>query len=388
MAKLKALILVIALCLLGVFFYYTLNTNEAVAPQQSVFGRNIYSSNFIAGDTANPNYSITFPKDHGAHPSFDIEWWYLTANLQDQSGNDYGMQWTLFRFTNPNRLAQNEGEQNNSWNNQQMYMAHASVHSPSAHWFSEKLARGGVGNASVNAKPFEAFIDGWTWQNTQNTESILPSSLQFTANKQIENSEDGANSAVAATFALTQTGPFVAHGENGYSVKSTGDHASHYYSAPFIDIQGELRFSNQQALVQLKGKAWFDHEWTSQLLDQQTNGWDWLSLHLDNGNKIMAFRMRLNDMPDFITGTYINADGSSFTLNANQTSLVPSSTSEVNDKVLPLNWQLNIPSKNIALNIEAIKRDQYNQATVPYYEGMVRISGTHTGRGFIELTGY
>ena len=26
--------------------------------------------------------TITFPKDHGAHPGFRIEWWYLTANLK------------------------------------------------------------------------------------------------------------------------------------------------------------------------------------------------------------------------------------------------------------------------------------------------------------------
>ena len=41
---------------------------------------------------------ITFPADHQAHPSFRHEWWYLTANLTDENGNELGVQWTQFRF--------------------------------------------------------------------------------------------------------------------------------------------------------------------------------------------------------------------------------------------------------------------------------------------------
>src|ERR1700732_363569 len=44
-----------------------------------------------------PETLLVFPEDFGAHPSFRIEWWYLTANLKDASGASYGAQWTLFR---------------------------------------------------------------------------------------------------------------------------------------------------------------------------------------------------------------------------------------------------------------------------------------------------
>ena len=33
-----------------------------------------------------PGKTFTFPADHGPHPEFRIEWWYLTANLVDSSG--------------------------------------------------------------------------------------------------------------------------------------------------------------------------------------------------------------------------------------------------------------------------------------------------------------
>src|SRR5213595_2009398 len=44
-----------------------------------------------------PGRAFVFPADHGPHPGFRIEWWYVTANLTDSSGNAYGAQWTLFR---------------------------------------------------------------------------------------------------------------------------------------------------------------------------------------------------------------------------------------------------------------------------------------------------
>ncbi|MEL6198023.1 MAG: lipocalin-like domain-containing protein, partial [Pseudomonadota bacterium] len=44
-----------------------------------------------------PETPIAFPADHGPHPDFRIEWWYVTANLEDAEGTPYGLQWTLFR---------------------------------------------------------------------------------------------------------------------------------------------------------------------------------------------------------------------------------------------------------------------------------------------------
>ncbi|MFK7753963.1 MAG: lipocalin-like domain-containing protein, partial [Sedimentitalea sp.] len=44
-----------------------------------------------------PSYVFDFPTDHGPHPDFRIEWWYLTATLRGADGLDYGIQWTLFR---------------------------------------------------------------------------------------------------------------------------------------------------------------------------------------------------------------------------------------------------------------------------------------------------
>jgi len=38
-----------------------------------------------------PDPDFEFPADHGPHPDFRIEWWYLTSSLQDADGTRYGV---------------------------------------------------------------------------------------------------------------------------------------------------------------------------------------------------------------------------------------------------------------------------------------------------------
>lgn len=417
MAKLNKKIVGLSLAgvfLLGTYFVVTSQIALKTQANMSVFGRNVYeqnddSNNALAsnmGKKADPDYRMSFPQDHGTHDQFDIEWWYLTANLQDEAGDPYGLQWTLFRFKNP-RPSSSQAEANNSssslknspvtlnestvsldkkWHNDQIYMAHASIHSLDTHWFSEKFARGGVGNAGLTALPLNLFIDDWQWLNSDGDIGLFPSTLTFSATDTSK-----PNAEASATFTLNQTGPLVQHGDNGFSVKSNSGHASHYYSAPFISIEGELTQAIDTvttAPIKLKGQAWFDQEWTSQLLDTGTQGWDWLSLHLDDGNKIMAFRMRLKNQDDYVTGSYITSTGEQITLQPGDLTLQPVSVKKVDGRQLPLIWKLMIPSKKIDLTISTLKDKQWNNAAVPYYEGMVKIEGSHGGVGFLELTGY
>ena len=71
-----------------------------------------------------PGRVFSFPADHGAHDGFRIEWWYVTANLKDQQGNDFGVQWTLFRSA-LKPLAEQAG-----WGNQTIWLGHAAATSP------------------------------------------------------------------------------------------------------------------------------------------------------------------------------------------------------------------------------------------------------------------
>ncbi|WP_340680149.1 lipocalin-like domain-containing protein [Paraglaciecola sp.] len=339
------------------------------------------------------NHALSFPADHGEHSAFDIEWWYLTANLEDEQGNIYGLQWTLFRFRTPSPLTDKT-----SWSNDQLYMAHASINSLDSHWFAEKFARGQVGNAGVTLTPFQLYIDDWSWANSAANDAtaiqqLLPAQLAFQI-PLINPQKSDNNKLLRVSLALQQNGPFILQGDKGYSTKSAdGAYASYYYSNPMIDITGQFIFAQNKAgppssSISVKGQAWFDHEWTSQLVDNQTLGWDWLSVHLDDGSKLMAFRMRIEGQADYITGTLVQADGTQTLLTEENLSLKPTAWIEVNQRKLPLSWQVNIPQFNVNIAVKTLKNEQWNPALIAYYEGMVGVTGSHKGKGFLELTGY
>lgn len=315
-----------------------------------------------------PDYLIQFPRDHASHPQFAIEWWYITANLKDNLGQDYGLQWTLFRFL---------GQAHNSpWANAQQYMAHVGLHNASQSWFEERFARGGVGNAGVSQypMPFVAYLDNWRWHAT-GTE-LFPSTLVFDI-------EDN----VQVELTLNTEQDFVLHGQAGYSKKLANDaQASYYYSQPHIEVVGSLRIDGQHKPV--TGQAWFDHEWTSQYLDQGGTGWDWFSIHLASGKKLMLFNVRHKIHGDFWSGTLVLESGQSMHLPPQKITTEIIETANIGGRAFPVRWRLSVPDHQLALVSEPIKKDQLHPGLFSYYEGAVRISGSDTGVGFMELTGY
>ncbi|MEQ8693476.1 MAG: carotenoid 1,2-hydratase [Pseudomonadales bacterium] len=94
------------------------------------------------GDFARAQQVIDFefPRDHGPHPAFRSEWWYLTAALEDESGKRYGVQFTLFRQA---LTAQPVGE--SAWQSGQAYLAHLALTDVSAqqHYADQRFARKG-----------------------------------------------------------------------------------------------------------------------------------------------------------------------------------------------------------------------------------------------------
>ena len=307
-----------------------------------------------------PKVRFTFPDDHGPHPKFRVEWWYVTANLKDTDGVDYGVQWTLFR----NALSPSGRPEDQAW------MGHAAVSTPAGHLFSERLSRGGIEQASVTAAPFEAFIDEWRMAGPDLADvSITAQSHQFRYDLE-----------------LSSEGPFVPHGENGHSVKSFEGQASHYYSQPFYSATGKLILPTGEVLV--TGRAWLDREWSSQPLASDQTGWDWVSLHLSNGEKLMVFRLRGGNESTYIAGTWISADGSPEPLPVGSLTMTPIEEAEVARRRIPVAWDIAHEARGIAIRIEAIYPQSWMGTGIPYWEGPVRASGSHSGEGYLEMSGY
>jgi len=310
--------------------------------------------------------ALSFPEDHGAHPAFRIEWWYLTANLSDAEGTDYGVQWTLFRSA----IAPERGS---SWRSPQLWLGHAAITTPQEHFPMERFARDATGQADVVADPFSAWIDEWQMTAPEGSPGISALTLRAGAER------------AAYDLTLTADGPLIAHGEAGYSIKSEGGQASHYYSQPFYTVSGTLHLPDRS--VDVTGQAWLDREWSSQPLEGDQTGWDWVSLHLSGGHKVMAARVR-DGAGSYTFGTWITADGSARALTDTDITLTPQETHTVAKRTLPTTWRVELPAEGVDVTIEAVNRDAWMALSVPYWEGPVTVTGSHDGRGYLEMTGY
>src|ERR1700716_3753526 len=122
-----------------------------------------------------PGKTFSFPDDHGPHPDYRVEWWYVTANLVDSAGVAYGAQWTLFR------QAMTPDAQQEGWANQPIWMGHAAVTRADTPRYNETFARGGVGQAGVETKPFRAWIDAWEMRGTDQMRDAAIAPLELDA---------------------------------------------------------------------------------------------------------------------------------------------------------------------------------------------------------------
>ena len=313
---------------------------------------------------------LVFPADHGAHPDFRVEWWYLTATLSGTDGTDYGAQWTLFRTA----LGPGGGE-TTGWSDPQVWMGHAAVTTPDHHFVAERLARGGIGQAGVTALPFSAWIDDWQMTGTGPREADALAQLRLAAR--------GPDFGYALD--LVAKGPIVPQGDRGYSVKSASGQASHYYSQPFYRVSGQLDLPGRA--VQVTGQAWLDREWSSQPLAADQTGWDWFSLMFDDGARLMAFRLR-DGGAGFTSATWIAADGTPTSMPPGALTLKPLEQATVAGRDVPVGWRLDLPARDLVVTVRALNPQAWMSVSVPYWEGPIRIEGSRTGRGYLEMTGY
>lgn len=310
-----------------------------------------------------PDPVFTFPADHGAHPDYRIEWWYLTANMTGPDGTAYGLQWTLFRSA----LSPFETE---GWDSPQIWLGHAAVTTPTAHYTAERFARGGTGQAGVTAAPFEAWIDEWQMRG----ESFDDMQLR------------AAGPQFGYDVALRAQGPLVFHGAGGFSVKSEQGQASYYYSQPFFDLAGTLKLPEGDVVV--TGHAWLDREWSSQPLASDQTGWDWFSLSFDSGEKLMGFRLRQSDGSHFTSGTWIAPDGQTTALPNGSFDATPLENADVGGRDVPVRWKLRVPDFDVDVTVAAINSQAWMDMSVPYWEGPVTVTGNRSGVGYLEMTGY
>jgi predicted secreted hydrolase len=323
---------------------------------------------------------LVFPEDHGPHPGFRTEWWYITGNLDSDDGRRFGYQFTIFRtaLSPPDESDVLEG-----WSAPQLYMGHIGLTDGTSRSFrhDERLGRPAAGIAGAQADPFRVWID--EWELTSGSPSLDTMRLAATI--------DGD----AIDLTLIPRKPMVLQGDRGFDRKGEGEgNASFYYSFTRIETLGTIEADGR--LHSVRGWSWMDREWSTSVLGEGVEGWDWFALQLEDGRDIMFYQLRDADgNPVGDTGgAMVQEDGSYRKIETGEVRLtVLDRWTSPRGGAYPVRWRFEMPGVELSIEIRAIMQDQEMITAIRYWEGAVDIEGTSAGepirgRGYVEMTGY
>lgn len=324
--------------------------------------------------------AFSFPEDHGPHPEYRNEWWYVTGNLDANDGRRFGYELTLFRFA----LAPEPKPQSairSDWATEQVYIGHFAITDVEAGEFhvGQRYSRGAAGLAGADSEPFNVWLDDWHIKVNEEGAWTLKAS-----DENVEIEVDLA--AIKAP---------VLNGKEGLSQKSDREgNASYYYSITRLETRGRIRIDDEEYPV--SGTSWLDREWGSSALSRQQVGWDWFALQLSDGRELMFYNLRRDDgsVDHNSAGTMTSANGSYEYLSLSDVNIEVQDhwESEFGGRY-PSRWSISIPDRQLEIDVTPVLANQELSTTVRYWEGAVDVRGRAgdeqiDGRGYVELTGY
>jgi predicted secreted hydrolase len=359
----------------------------ACAGDRQPVGARVSVAEAMSGDTtgyarAEVVRPFVFPADHGPHPAFKAEWWYVTGNVRATDGTDrrFGIQFTVFRSALvPDTAA---SARPSDWASNQLYMAHVAIGDIAAERFydAERFARGAAGLAGASAEPVEAFLG-----------PIRLSQVGADASGAVPLRITGEADGAAFDLTARPLKPVVLQGDRGLSQKGAGaGNASYYYAQTRMATEGTVTLPDGEA-VPVEGLTWLDREWSTSALGPGQVGWDWFALHLDDGRDLMLYQLRQADgtKDPLSEGSLVAPDGAKTRLDAGEFELEPVETWESpSGGAYPTRWRVRVPGAGLDLEVAATFDAQELDATIRYWEGAVDVSGSGSGVGFLEMTGY
>jgi len=317
-----------------------------------------------------------FPQDHGPHPGFRNEWWYLTGNVETEGGRRFGYQVTFFSTAIRPDSTKREGCENASWCTDHIWMGHAAISDAQSgeHLAAEIFSRQNPGLAGAQLSPFRVWIQDW--QLFGKTDGF-PWELEVLT-------ED-----FALSLSLSPQKYPVLQGDNGLSRKSAEPgNASYYYSMTRVMTRGKLILEGET--FDVSGLSWLDREWSTSVLADDQSGWDWFSLQFNDETELMYYQLR-----DQEGQAHANSSGNFTTLMGGQRhidredlQLEPLAHWQAPDGTLyDTRWLMKYGDQTWI--IEAVFDDQLMDVTFQDWEGAVIVeqmeSGEVVGRGYLEM---
>ena len=202
----------------------------------------LLGANDIAGYAiADQPKRFVFPADHGAHPEYRNEWWYLTGNLDGAGGGRFGYELTLFRFS---LTPGSERRTASNWETNQVWVGHFAITDVDSRKFhvGQRYSRGSAGLAGATSTPVHVWLDDW---------SI--SSADGGTTWQLQASEGD----VELSLSLEAVKPVILNGKDGLSRKSARPgNASYYYSIPRLDTTADAAAAPDRPPCAVRRAGW------------------------------------------------------------------------------------------------------------------------------------
>ena len=355
--------------------------------------------------------AFSFPADHGPHPEYRNEWWYITGNLDAENGRRFGFELTIFRFSLTPQTADEEpnASESSAWTGKQVYIGHFAVTDADNEQFhvAQRYARGSLGLAGAQTSPFRVWLEDWSIETAVSRIASDPghdkrSSVGAASGAITTNDEfaipwriHAGDKNIAIDLTLVPLKPPILNGIDGLSQKSSQPgNASYYYSISRLQTDGTLRVDGIDYAV--TGLSWLDREWGSSALSKEQHGWDWFALQLSDGSDLMFYNLRRIDgsQDSHSAGTWIRADGRALPLTRDDVAVdVKEYWNSPHGGRYPMEWQIDVAPLALNLHVNPVLKAQELSTNVRYWEGAVDVKGQRagkelTGRGYVELTGY
>ena len=325
--------------------------------------------------------SFTFPRDHGSHPDFRIEWWYITGHLHADNKDRYGFQATFFRYA----LKPNAEAGSNEFGDEHIYMAHMALSDieQEAFYHEERLNRDSW-DAYCSTEKMD--MQNGNWSLSQDDEGRI--GLLATIQEEVQ-----------LNLTLDPAQPHVTFGEKGLSKKGAEKSAcSWYITYPRLQIIGSIILNNK--IIDVKGEAWMDHEISSSQLSAKQVGWDWLSVRFKDQTELMLYILRdVDGNPDPHSKlVWISTDGELTHMGPDEFTWTTlrrwkSPDSQSNYPVENTLSGLRPDGSPYQLHIKPLFDEQEltgELGGIAYWEGACDIleNGDPVGEAYMELTGY
>lgn len=321
------------------------------------------------------DWELNLPQDHGAHPETRGELWSLALWLEDETGRNHRIQFSLARLA----LSPAPVERASPWATNQVYRGQLVRLSDGdrAVRAQERLSRAALGLSGASVEPPRVWLEDWSFESAPDPDRLMVAAR---------------GGETQLDLILTQDKPALAGEQLQLFTRERGEPGVHAYLLSRLSVTGTLGVHGR--ILTVRGSAWLDHAWGGIGTDQGRLGLSRFAVQLDDGRDLICLEIRRQDGSGrpIPSCALIHTDGAiqSFQRRDLVLESTRSWTSPRTGRTYRLDWRLAIPLLDLELALRPLVEDQETDLSARLWNGAIQASGrqgetTLSGVGRVEL---